>query len=258
VDGLFASVGLGYKVKQLLTSQLEDSRYEECSQCYFLFPLDRIQTSLLDDVDPSGVQRAPSIPSCEPGRVRECFSQDIVRAIHVGIDLDPGGGSIQPARHAPAEIFVVVFYGFLVDKRASGRVGFFRFAKSNARVLAFIAEFRDKALERDRNEILVVLSPEVNLLFPFIILANDERVDPVLDAPVHDKSTHLVHLIVDLVVPFQRQPPELVARSSIADARHQPRLSFIIVLIHGFCYLAVDDNRHVADIICQGYKIVQS
>jgi hypothetical protein len=51
-------------------------------------------------------------------------------------------------------------------------------------------------LIRLSNEILVVLSPEVNLLFPFIILANDKRVDLVLDAPVHDKPTHFVQRFI--------------------------------------------------------------
>ena len=104
-----------------------------------------------------------------PEGSRDCFSQNVVRAIHVGIDdLPPISGAEQPARDTLAGVVLVVLDWLAIQEAALASVALIREHDLDAYQLGFIGQHLNKAGVWHLDKVLVVPLPNADLLLPAV------------------------------------------------------------------------------------------
>lgn len=120
--------------------------------------------------------------------VWDCFADDVVCAVHVGIDPPTVCGVKHPPRDPSAHIAVAVSNRFSIQKAALAGVALIDNDDRDVDQFRFVLEHRDKPGMRYAHEVLVILPSDGNLLFPPIVFANHEGTNALARQQVNDAS----------------------------------------------------------------------
>jgi len=154
------------------------------------------------DSHPPGVQRQPLTQPLVVHEPLFAFSSDVCCRVRVCIQHDSSARHEVPAFRPFTEILVVVFDGLVIEKTTFGSMTFFLGDVRDTDPFAFRSQLVPEYPVWDLDEVLVVPFSKMYLLLPFLVLSNDNRSYPILDAMLHDLVDRLVHVIVDEPVPF--------------------------------------------------------
>src|SRR5262249_39416398 len=128
--------------------------------------------------DPDGVNYHTPYPIAIG--VWDYFAHDVVRAIHIGVEVPPIRRAIEPALDPPPTKDRGRM-GWSVDRervpveeaRLTG-VALLRHQNTDAHQLCLVLEHLDKAGMWHKHEVLIRSLPQLNLLFPAVALANHQ------------------------------------------------------------------------------------
>ncbi len=90
-----------------------------------------------------------------PEGVRDCFSENIVAAIDIGMDASAGAGTEQAPRDPLAQVLLVVTDRLLVQKAVLASVAFLLQDDPYAYQSRFIGEHLDETSVRDAHKVLI-------------------------------------------------------------------------------------------------------
>ena len=141
--------------------------------------------------------------------VWDCFSDDVVRAVHVGIDPPTVCGAKHPACDPRAHIAFAVSNRLGIQKAAFARVALVDRAYFDADQFRLVLEHLDEAGVRHLHEVLVVPPSDGDLLLPAIVFADDQDSDAFTHQHVDHASTVGMEVVRDLAI------------APVRDALHQ-------------------------------------
>lgn len=116
--------------------------------------------------------------------VWDCFADDIVRAIHIGIDASAVAGTEQASFDPLASVGFLLLDRLVIQKAALAGIGLFGDDDPNAYQFGFIGQHLNEAGMRNLHKLLIVPLAHVDFLLPPVILADDEHADAFLKRAV--------------------------------------------------------------------------
>src|SRR5271157_499204 len=146
-------------------------------------------------------------------------------------------------------------------ERTLARIGFIHLNDRNAYDMRLIRDHRAQRGVGNLGEILVVAAAEGEALLPPGIVADRDRAYVVLDAISYDAARDLVEQVPHLIVaPAQQLLLFLCLKVVVLEVFFALQFGILLVvkLVGGFRNPALHNARRQADIICQGYEVVQS
>lgn len=139
------------------------------------------------DVDPYRANcDAPQSPT---ESVRDRFSDDIQGPVDIGVDQPAVSSSEQAAMDAAAKIFGLMAYLLQIKERAFRGMAFVLHDNLNAGQPGLVGNHLNQLAVRNRDKLLVVDPAYLDLLFPTLVVADDQRPNPFIYQPVNYKST---------------------------------------------------------------------
>lgn len=132
--------------------------------------------------------------------LRDRLAQDVVGAIDIGIDQPPITGPKQAALNSLALIGLVFADGFKVEKGTFGGIGLFLLDDPDTGQFGLVGQHVDELGQRNRDEILVVLFAQLDLLFPVLVFTDDQGANAFSHQQVDDPFAGHVQVVLDLPV----------------------------------------------------------
>src|SRR6266487_4552624 len=178
--------------------------------------------------------------------VRDCFPNDVVRTIHIGIDQPAIRSAEQAARDALAGIPCVMLDWLVIDEAALAGVAFVDQEHLNPHQFGLVAQHLDKAGVWHLNEVLIVPLPNADLLLPAVVLADNQRSDALPYQQVDNPPAVGVQVVVNLARSFCGQPFHPLCASRLPKFGLQFGAALVVALVDVLCWATVNQNGHEA------------
>lgn len=173
----------------------------------------------------------------------DCLAHDVVRPVDIGVDCASVGGSEQAALDAPSLVLLVFLNALHVKEGTLGGVTLLVQPYLYPLSFAFVGEHRHKSTVGDGNEVLVIGSANVSLLFPAVVLADNKTTDIILLQYADNLAARFVEVVVHFVVALLAQLPDASGRLPVLRQLAAVMcLALVKELVHRLQRSAVDDN----------------
>lgn len=130
-------------------------------------------------VNPYRLNYGNPYPVCEG--IRDYFAKDVIAGIHIGMDELSVGSAEQPALETLPSVDLVFANVLQIEKTALRGVTFLGDDNLNADQLRFVGEHGNELCMWDRYKVLVGTCTKIDVLFPAVVLAEDECPDARFD-----------------------------------------------------------------------------
>jgi hypothetical protein len=188
---------------------------------------------------------------------RSYFSENISRAIDIGMDHSPIGGSIQSpcdpfAAKLVVSLFAFAIHGQGVEIKQTGFACIRLFGEdhANADQFCFILKHLNEASVRDLHEMLIHAFSQANLLLLQRILADDKRANPFGDQQIDQEAAGRVQIMLDAPVPSRRQLLDAPTSARTSQGLLEDCSLFIIILVTGLDATPINNDWNKARFVC--------
>ena len=179
--------------------------------------------------------------------VRDHFGNDIVRAVHIGIDLSACCCVKEATFDALAQIRRVFANHLTIEKAALAGVALLSAVNRDTYQRRLVLQHRNESSMRQHYKVLIGSLAKCDSLFPAIILANDQRADAMDNKLVNNAAAGDMQVTVDLTPTLVRQSIK-TARGVLAHREFglQLRAAFVVPLVQRFERTTVNQKRRKA------------
>src|SRR5690349_18587269 len=132
------------------------------------------------------------------------------------MDASSIGGTEQATFHPLAHIAFMMVDRFQIQKAALAGVAFFCDHDLNCNQFGLVGQHVDETCMWDTHKVLIIAPADVNLLFPFRIVPNDQGPNAFLNQDINQATALSMQIVVDLAVTLIREAVETTAGSSFA------------------------------------------
>ena len=164
--------------------------------------------------------------------VRDHFGDDIIRAIHIGVDPPAAGGAEYPTLHPSACIALLMSNLLTIQETALASIALLGLVDADTDQGGFVFQHGDEARMRQHHKALVGTLAKNDGLLPPVILANYQRADAVPYQGINDATAGDMQITVDLALALVGQNVETVrGKLSYREFGLQLGATFVVPLI---------------------------
>lgn len=156
-----------------------------------------------------------------PEGLWDCFADDVVRAVHIGIDASASAGTEQAPLDSFAHVVGLMTDWLVVKEAALAGMAFLLQDHLYSYQLCLVGEHVDEASMGDLHELLIVSLAHVRFLLPPVILADNERSYAFLNQMFDNAVALRMQIVVDLASTFIGEPFQLVRSPPSCIHLHQ-------------------------------------
>ena len=191
--------------------------------------------------------REPYWPYCNgglyplPEGVRDCFAQNVVRAVDICLNAPPILSSIQPTLLAlPTKGRLVLSRGVVDWQRVNiqegclARIALFLHNHPYPGELRFVAEHVDEAGMRQLHKMLIVDPAQLGPLLPEPVFADNQCANAFSDYQGDDRLASSMEVVVDTACPFRAQAFQARCGAIMAQSSLQFRSPLVVELVVAF------------------------
>ena len=163
--------------------------------------------------------------------VWDCFSDDVVCTVHVGIDPP----TVCSAKHSPRDPLAHVAFAMSnrlgIQKAARAGMALVDRANDDPDQFRFVLKHLNEAGVRHLHNVLVVPPSDGDLLLPAIVFADHERSDTLLHQPFNDAVALRMEVVDDLAVAPVREKLHQAGGTRAAEFCLQMRFALVVELV---------------------------
>lgn len=182
---------------------------------------------------------------------RDCFSNQVIGRIDIGVDEPPIRRLEQAAGDALAQVDGLLADSFQVQETAFASVAFLLVDDPDTGQHRFVGDQLNETGHRKLDEVLVVAAAQIDLLLPAVVFTDDQYANPFSHQPVYNASAGDVQVVGNAPVADAAQATD--ASRSVAVGRKlalQLGLALVIELVGGFERATINNKRLKALLIC--------